>query len=284
MSAPVDAHSRVHSILKLAGPPELDRRRLADTVHRQLPVRLALFSVFLILLLVSAGAIDADIGALVRNGDQMAVVFTKLLTPDWAFIPHVIPALIETVQMAIAGTFLGTVVAVPIAFLASTEVSGSKSITLWCRAILNIVRTVPDLLLAAIFVALFGIGPFTGMLALAVFTFGMVSKLVYESIDTIDRAPIEAFQAVGATRGHIAVYAVLPQIRPNVISYALYALEINVRASAVLGYIGAGGVGVTLQAAMGLLRYGRVSVIVIAIFAIVLAIDLTSSWVRRKLL
>lgn len=254
------------------------------TIHRKLPEKLLLLGILVGLTLASARAIDADIPALMRNGDQMLEVLKKLLSPDWAYIPKVFPALVETVQMAIAGTALGVACAVPVAFLATTEMTGMKWLTAISRGILNIIRTIPDLLLAAIFVAVFGIGPFTGTLALAVFTFGMVSKLVYESIDTIDRAPLEAFHAVGATRGQAAVHAVFPQIRPNVISYSLYALEINVRASTVLGYIGAGGIGVTLQASMSLMRYDRVSVIVLMIFVVVLVIDLVSAWARRRFL
>lgn len=249
-----------------------------------MPERLVLLGILLVLLLASARAIDADIPALLGNSDQMWEVFKKFLTPDWAYIPKILPALIETIQMAIAGTALGVAFAVPAAFLATTEMTGLRWLTVVSRGILNIIRTIPDLMLAAIFLAIFGIGPFTGMLAIAVFTFGMVSKLVYESIDTIDRAPIEAFHAVGATRGQVAVHAVFPQIRPNTISYSLYALEINVRASTVLGYIGAGGIGVALQASMSLMRYDRVSVIVIVIFVVVLAIDVVSAWARRRFL
>lgn len=257
---------------------------LAATIHRNLPKHLAFFAVFLILLLISAKAIDADIPALMANGDQMMEVLRRLVAPDWGYLPKVLPALVETIQMAIAGTSLGAVFAIPVAFLATTQTTGVRWLTVLCRGILNIIRTIPDLLLAAIFVAIFGIGPFTGMLAISVFTFGMVSKLVYEAIDTIDLAPLEAFDALGATRAQASVHAVFPQIRPNVISYTLYALEINVRASTVLGYIGAGGIGVTLQASMSLLQYNRVSVIVLVIFVVVLGIDLLSSWARRRFL
>lgn len=258
--------------------------RLADSIHRRLPVQLVFLAVFVVLLSSSAVAVDVDLPAMARNSDQMLVVLQRLLSPDWAYLPQLIPALIETVQMAIAGTALGVAVALPVSFLASVETSGNRIVTLACRGILNVIRTIPDLLLAAIFVAVFGIGTFTGTLAIAVFTFGMVSKLLYESIDTIDHAPLEAFIALGSTKSQLAVHAVLPQIRPNVISYTLYALEVNVRASTVLGYIGAGGIGVTLQSAMGLMRYDRVSIIVIAIFGVVLTIDLISAWARRRFL
>lgn len=258
--------------------------KLRDTIHRRLPEHLLLLVVFLALLWGSARSADADLIALLGNTDQMVEVLKRLASPDWSYIPKVLPSLIETIQMAIAGTALGVAFAIPVAFIATTEMTGMRWLTMLTRGVLNLIRTIPDLLLAAMFLAVFGIGPFTGMMALAVFTFGMVSKLVYESIDTIDSAPIEAFQAVGASRPLIAVHAVMPQVRPNIISYSLYALEINVRASTILGYIGAGGIGVALQSTMNLMRYDRVSIIIIVIFIVVMVIDLVSAWARRRFL
>ncbi|AZI58715.1 phosphonate ABC transporter, permease protein PhnE [Nakamurella antarctica] len=258
--------------------------KLAASIHRKLPVQAAIAAVVIVILVASAKAIDTDLFSLAGNLDQMGVVFSKLASPDWSYLPKVLPAVAETLQMAITGTILGAAAAIPIAFLATAPMTGSRLLSTIVRGFLNIIRTVPDLLLAALFVAVVGIGLFTGMLAIAVFTFGVVSKLVYEAIDTIDQGPVESLTAVGATRTHVARYAVVPQILPNMISYTLYAFEINVRASTVLGYVGAGGVGVTLQASMGLMRYDRVSVIIISIFVVVLAIDAFSAWARRRLL
>ncbi|EPR75736.1 Phosphonate ABC transporter permease protein phnE2 [Leifsonia rubra CMS 76R] len=258
--------------------------KLSRTVHRDLPKQSIITALFILALGLSAVAIETDLPALAGNLDQIVIVLTKLATPDWSYLPTVLPAIAETIQMAVTGTVLGTAAAIPVAFLATAPMSGNRPLSIIVRGILNVIRTVPDLLLAALFVAVVGIGLFTGMLAIAVFTFGVVSKLVYEAIDTIQPGPVESLTAAGATRTHIARYAVIPQIMPNLISYTLYAFEINVRASTVLGYVGAGGVGVTLQASMGLLRYDRVSVIIISIFVVVLAIDAFSAWARRRIL
>ncbi|KAB1648461.1 phosphonate ABC transporter, permease protein PhnE [Pseudoclavibacter endophyticus] len=258
--------------------------RLTDTIHRRLPLHLATLALIAILLVSAVHATGADPVHLLRNGDQMLIVLTRLLSPDWGYLPSVLPALAQTVQMAIAGTALGVAAAVPVAFAATSVVSGTLLVTAPLRMVLNVVRTIPDMLLAGIFVAVVGTGAFTGTIALAVFTFGMVTKLLYEAIDTIDRRPLDALVATGAGRSALAVHGVLPQVRPSLVSYALYALEVNVRASAVLGYMGAGGIGVTLQSTMGLMRYDRVAVIILAIFVVVLVIDLISGAVRRRLL
>lgn len=258
--------------------------RLADTIHRRLPVQLGFAAVFLALLIASGIVVGGDAGRLFSNVERAGNVIGRMLRPDWSYLPSVLPALRETVQMAIAGTALGTALALPVSFLATTLVTHSRIVTTIIRGLLNIIRTVPDVLVASLLVALVSIGPFTGMLAIAVFTFAFISKLFYESIDSVSTGPMEAVTAVGGTRTHVAVHAILPQLRSSIVSHTLFVLEINVRASVVLGMVGAGGVGVPLQSAMGLTRYDRVAVIVVAVFAVVLVIDLVSAWARRRML
>lgn len=258
--------------------------KLQDTIHRGLGTKTLLVGIFLVCVYFASDLSEVNIADLVGNSEQIGIVLSKMANPDWAYLPRVFPALIETIQMAITGTVIGVALALPVSFLSTTIFTNNAWITGFFRAILNIIRTIPDLLLASLFVAVFGIGTFTGMLTIAVFTFGMVSKLFYETIDTIDLKPVESLTSVGATKMQTARFAIIPQIMPNVISYSLYAFEINVRASTVLGYVGAGGIGITLQAAMSLMRYDRVSVIILVILAVVATIDLLSAWARRKFL
>ena len=152
------------------------------------------------------------------------------------------------------------------------------------RFVLNIIRTVPDLMLAALFVAIVGIGPVAGVISISVFSFGMITKLFYESIETIDEGPIEAITASGGSKFDIIRYAVVPQVMSHFLSYLLYAFEINVRASTILGYIGAGGIGVFLQRSLSQFRYDQTSIIVLVIFAVVLVIDTISNRLRERLL
>jgi phosphonate transport system permease protein len=162
-------------------------------------------------------------------------------------------------------------------------VTGNKYISVVFRFILGIIRTIPTLLLAALLVAIFGIGEATGVMTIAIFTFGMVSQLMFQAIETIDFEPIEAQLAVGATRTQMAVWAIAPQVFSQFASYSFYAFEVNVRASTVLGYVGAGGIGVILNSSLALMKYERVSIIILTILVTVAIVDKISEKVRRTL-
>ncbi|MGK9340598.1 ABC transporter permease subunit, partial [Melissococcus plutonius] len=172
----------------------------------------------------------------------------------------------------------------PFACLGTTTITRNPIITTILRFFMSIIRTIPNLLLAALFVAMIGIGEFTGVLTIAVFTFGMVSQLIYEAIETVEHGTIEAADSVGATKTQAAFWVILPQISHQIFGYALYAFEINVRASTVLGYVGAGGIGVILNSSLSLLRYDRVSIIILAILIVVTIIDWISEIIRKKLI
>ena len=186
--------------------------------------------------------------------------------------------------MAVLGTVIGSAVAFVYSLLIARNIVKNKAVTGVLRFIMNIIRTIPDLLLGAIFVAIVGIGPVAGIMALAVFTFGVVVKLFYEAIETIDPGPIEALTAVGANKFQIIHYAVMPQIMTYFISYVLYAFEINVRASTVLGYIGAGGIGLNLQQTLQVFNYAQTGTIIIVIIVVVVLIDYVSSKSREALM
>lgn len=235
-------------------------------------------------LVLSIYATDARFGEFFANIDQFLVIFGEMAHPDWSYWTYIVNPLFETIKMAILGTAIGAAVAFPYALLISRNLVKSKILTGIFRFILNIIRTIPDLLLGAIFVAIVGIGPVAGIISLAIFTFGMVGKLFYEAVETIDPGPIEALTASGANKFQIIQYAVLPQIMTYFISYTLYAFEINVRASTVLGYIGAGGIGMFLQRSLSLYRYDQTGLIVIVIFVVVLIIDYISNISREALI
>lgn len=237
----------------------------------------------LIALIYSSIISGVNVEQLFTNGYQMQSILDMLFHPDWQYIEYVIDPLMETIQMAILGTTFGALLALPISFIASKNIIKNSVIRGICRFILNIVRTIPDLLLGSLFVAVVGIGPMAGVAALAVFSFGMISKLFYETIETIDEGPIEAVRAVGGSTFDVIRYAVFPQISSQLLSYTLYTFEINVRASSVLGYMGAGGIGVLLQRSLSMFRYDQTSVIIIAIFIIVFIIDFINNKVRERL-
>lgn len=241
-------------------------------------------AMLLIIIITSAIITDVDFWQLFMNVGQAGYILDQMSRPDWSYVSIVLSPLVETIRMAILGTAFGALLAFPFSLYVARNMDSNKAISSVLRFLMNIIRTIPELLLAAVFVAVFGIGPFAGIIALAIFSFGMVSKLFFESIETIDEGPIEALKSSGANRLEIMRYGVIPQVISYYWNYVLFAFEINIRASAVLGYIGAGGIGIFLQRALSQVRYDRVAVIILIIFVVVLAIDYVSNKVREKLL
>lgn len=206
-----------------------------------------------------------------------------LFPPNWAVLPVLVRPAVQTLQMALVGTTQGALLAVPLILLASRNVTRQAWLYYGSRGILNLLRTVPELLYAAILVAAVGIGPFAGILALTVFSVAIVAKLTSESLEAIDPGPMEALEAAGANRLKMVRYAVVPQILPAYLSYTLFVFEINVRVSFVLGLVGAGGIGQLLLTALNLFRYQSATVIILVTLAAVVTIDAISVRVRQAI-
>ncbi|MDD2958333.1 MAG: phosphonate ABC transporter, permease protein PhnE [Lachnospiraceae bacterium] len=257
--------------------------KLKDTVHFQWYKTLFIVCILLVCIGSAVHVTEADFVEVFSNVDQMTSFMSRFLKPDFTYILKIWEPMLLTIKMSVTGTVLGVAFAVPFAFLATTIVTKNRIVTMVIRFFLDIIRTIPNLLLAALLVAIVGIGEFTGVLTIAVFTFGMVSQLIYEAIETIDYGPIEAAESIGANKIQTAVWSVLPQVLNQIASYTLYALEVNVRASTVLGYVGAGGIGVILNSSLALLRYDRVSVVILMILIVVVIVDGLSEAIRRRL-
>lgn len=196
------------------------------------------------------------------------------------FPQTVVGATLETVQMALAGTFMAVVVAFPLAFLAARNTTPHRLIYHGVRAVLNLLRTIPDLALGLLFVAAVGLGAFAGTLALAIHTAMVLGKLLSESVENIDEGVVEAIRATGAGYTQILSFAVLPQILPDLISFTLYRLETNIRAASVLGLIGAGGIGYLMNASFRTFQYQEAAAIVLVLIALVMLVDYLSSRLR----
>lgn len=214
----------------------------------------------------------------------MGNLFERMRPPRWEILPDLVKPVLETLRMAVAGTTLGALLAVPLALLSARNVT-THPLLLWpARTVLNLVRTVPDLLLAAIFVAALGIGALPGVAALSIFSLGIVAKLTFETTEAIDPGPLEALEATGANRLQSIAFAVAPQVLPQFVAYTLYMFEINIRASTVLGLVGAGGIGHVLNTYMQTFRYQYVAVIILITFVFVAALDAVSTWIRERLI
>jgi len=240
-------------------------------------------SLVILLLWGSSVQVDASFSKLVIGFPNMMDLLKEMVPPDWSYFQVITTAMLDTIRMAIIGTTLGAILAIPLALFAASNVFTSTFLYGPARLVLNFIRTIPDLLLAAIFVAIFGIGPLPGILALTFFSIGLVAKLLYESMESIDPGPLEAMTAVGANKVQWIVYGVIPQVKAHFVSYVLYTFEVNVRAAAVLGLVGAGGIGLYYDRTLGFLQYQQTASIIIYTLVVVLLIDYVSTLLREKL-
>lgn len=222
---------------------------------------------------------------LLRNlGEGADLLERMFFPPDFAYAKRLFLPMVETIQISFVGTIIGSFFAIPIAVFSARNFSTNKFIGIFFRSFLSLFRTIPALVFAAFFASVFGFGSFSGMMALSVFTVGLVAKLTYEAIENIDAGPLEALTAAGAGKGAILRYAIIPQVLPQFLSYVLYSFEINIRASAVLGYVGAGGIGEYYDRTLSFLKYDKAGTIVLLTFFVILAIDLISSRLRQRLI
>lgn len=231
----------------------------------------------------SSWQIEFSFTELVQGLPNMWDLIVQLVPPNWDYFSVITTPILETIRMAVIGTTLGGLIAFPLSILAARNVFQSAWITVPARFVLNLIRTIPELLLAALFVAVFGIGPIPGIFALMFFSIGIIAKLFYESVEAIDPGPLEAMTAVGANKIKWIFYGVVPQVMASFMSFFLYTFEINIRAAAVLGLVGAGGIGLYYEQTLGFLDYGKTASIIMYTLAVVLIIDYLSTRIREKL-
>ena len=243
----------------------------------------------LILLLLAAAIVLSlkmtgfDMGLVIKKFGKMLDLMQKIWQPDWSFFPKVLSPLFDTIEMSILGTVIGCALALPVAILSSSNINHSVPLVSVCRFILALIRTLPTLIIALVCALIFSLGTFSGTVAIAIFTFGIVAKMLFESIETIDMGPFEAMEALGANKFQAFWSACVPQILPVYLSHSLYCFEMNVRASAILGYVGAGGLGITINERIGWRDYNSLGMVLLSLFVVVVAIDFFSEYLRRKL-
>ena len=213
----------------------------------------------------------------------ISTLFKEMIPPDFSKIRNWIKPLSDTLVMSIAGTALAIVISLPLGLLAASNTSPLKIIYTVSRIILNLLRSVPELILGIIFVAAVGFGALPGVLALGLHSAGMMGKFFAEAIEHLDKHPIEASRATGASSFQVIRYAILPQLFSQGIDLSIYRWEYNFRASTVMGMVGAGGIGFELVGSLRLMRYQEVFAILIVILLMVTSIDSLGAWLRNRL-
>ena len=215
---------------------------------------------------------------------HMARTVGEMFPPSLERLRSISAAMLETFQMAFAGTVVGVVLSIPLAIVAARTLTPHLGLYYAARWVIAVFRTVPDLVWALLFVVTVGLGPFAGMLALVVETIGFCGRFFAEAMEEADKGPQEALSALGAGKSEIVFSAVLPSAMPSMINSTLFALEKATRASVVLGLVGAGGIGIELKVAMDMFQYDQASTIIIGIFLLVLMVEAGSSALRRIIL
>jgi len=228
------------------------------------------------------GGVNIDLGAIARNWGNGSERIGKLFPPDPSILPRTWKPLLETLEMALVGTAIAALLALPLSQWAARPTNPSRS-RIVVRGVLNVIRAVPDLVYATILVAMVGVGALPGVITLVLFDLGIVVKLVSEAIDSADASYMEAGRAAGGTQTQINRVTAQPQTWPVFASQVLYSLELNVRISSILGLVGAGGLGRLIDEVRGFYRYGALSMIIIEILVVVIAIEIASNVLRKRL-
>jgi len=236
----------------------------------------------IIIVLWSFQSLDFTVERVVEGFPPLMDFVSKLYPPDISVAPTLLESAVETIQMVIAGTLLGTVLALPMAAMASSNIA-PRPMVAFVRTILIVVRTIPSLVWALVFVITVGLGAFSGVLALTFYTLGYLGKLYYETIESIDMATVEGVVAVGANRVQVFNHAILPQVLPHLVNNFFFMIEYNIRHAAIFGFVGAGGLGFYLFLYIQSFEFDKVATALLVLLALVIGFDRLSLEVRKRM-
>ena len=219
-----------------------------------------------------------DLGLMWSRRDHLTDIAARMLPPDWSFTGKVLPPLWSTVQMSVTGTALGAAMAVPAAMVCAGPLPGPAVLKKVFRFLIQVLRSFPALILALLATFFLGLGAFAGTAAITVYTFAIMTRLTYEDMESAPLGPYLALRAMGATPARAFARAIFPEILPAYLTNALYLLEGNVRHSSILGYVGAGGIGLLLNEKVSWREYDRVGMILLLLFVIVYGMEHLSAF------
>ena len=258
------------------------RDMLTQERPRITPVRVGCFVVALAVLVYAGRLSDLSFRELFQGSGMMAEYVTRYFPPNFSNWRSYLQDTLETVAMGIWGTLLSAILAVPLAILASGNLCPAW-VVFPIRRLLDAMRAINEVVFALIFVVAVGLGPFAGVLALFIHTSGILAKLFSEAIEAIEVGPVEGIRATGASKVQEIMFGVIPQVVPLWTSFTLYRFESNVRSAAVLGIVGAGGIGVSLYQSFRAFEYQEVCAILIILIVTVGIIDTISAKLRQCL-
>lgn len=232
----------------------------------------------------TAAQIGLNPAALVRGVPFMLDFFGRMFPPDLAHLALLRDATVETVQIAVWGTLIAILLSIPLALLGARNTTPHIVVFHLTRLLLNALRSINELVFALIFVAAVGLGPFAGVLAIALHATGMLAKFCAEEVEGVDRGPTEAMQATGARRLQVILFGIVPQVVPAFVSYAVYRFDVSIRAATILGLVGAGGLGFSLIKTMKLFKYHETATCILVIFVLVAVSDGLCARIRARIL
>lgn len=237
----------------------------------------------IIFLFISAEVTNFSLEILFKRGGQFFVLIGDMIPPNWPYIGRVWQPLLETIKMSLIGSMLGAICSIPFAVLASTNVIRNRFVSGVFKFILSVLRTLPTLVVALIATFILGLGALAGTIAIFLFTLSYVGKIMYEQIENIDMGTFEALESHGLTKIQAFRYSILSEILPNYLSTTLFCFEGNVRYASILGYVGAGGLGLLLNERLGWRDYASVGAILFTLIITVAIIETISEYLRQKL-
>jgi phosphonate transport system permease protein len=244
--------------------------------------RWAAWVVILAAIVWSVVETEVSLGRMIEGLPFMWDFLRRMVPPDLSVLGNAVRGAMETIQIAVVGTAVAAVLALPMGFAAARN-AAPPWLFYWARSLLNAFRAVDTLVYALFFVAAVGLGPFPGVLAVMVYTATVLAKLYSEAIEAIEPGPVEAVRATGATTLQVLRWGVLPQLVPQFLSFTLYRFETNIRAAAVLGFVGAGGIGFYIQTYLRLLNYPAAATVLLVLIGLVMIVDFASSRLRARL-
>jgi phosphonate transport system permease protein len=264
-----------------AATPAYPRRWRRPPLIADRKVRWLLIALALAYLIAGAGTVEVNWTRVSEGLARSARFLAGFLVPDFASrSSDILQGMIESITMTVSSTVVGVALSVPFGLGAARNLAPAW-LYVCCRAVVAFARAFHEIIVAIFFVAMFGFGPFAGFLTLSLSTIGFLAKLLADDVEEIDPAQVEAIRATGAGFWQVIDYAVSSQVMPRLIGLSMYRVDINFRESAVVGFVGAGGIGATLNTALDRYEFDSAAAILLIIIAIVMAVEYSSGYLRR---